>query len=188
VKFGLSLADFYFLNPVINTDCTNLWLDTAYCVSPVGSITTYSGYPTASGGSMTQPYTLTSETYTTATWSTWTQPSTTIPSVVPTAKPLAPGSWSNCSEYRDVGAKPPLVNQWTDSMDRSYYQAADLFCNNTADRYAADLNSFLTWNPSLIAGNLTGNCTLLPNFRYCAFVGTRKLPRASCCVRRAKQV
>ncbi|KAL4866939.1 hypothetical protein BDV12DRAFT_198666 [Aspergillus spectabilis] len=43
VQFSLSLGDFYFLNPEIDPNCTNLWLGEAYCVAPVGTITSYLG-------------------------------------------------------------------------------------------------------------------------------------------------
>ena len=36
--------DSLFLNPQVSEDCTDLWLDYAYCIKPVGVITTYNGY------------------------------------------------------------------------------------------------------------------------------------------------
>lgn len=56
---NIALKDFYFLNPKINANCTNLLLGLAYCVQAVGDISTYSGYPSS------KIYTLTSLTYTT---------------------------------------------------------------------------------------------------------------------------
>lgn len=45
IQENISLLDFYFLNPEINTtDCNNLLLGESYCVAPVGSISTYPGY------------------------------------------------------------------------------------------------------------------------------------------------
>ena len=45
VQQSISLKDFYFLNPEINsTDCSNLLLGYSYCVAPVGDISTYPGY------------------------------------------------------------------------------------------------------------------------------------------------
>ncbi|OAL51442.1 hypothetical protein IQ07DRAFT_566073 [Pyrenochaeta sp. DS3sAY3a] len=44
LKFNILLKDFYFLNPMLDTGCTNLWLNASYCVQPVGDITTYPGY------------------------------------------------------------------------------------------------------------------------------------------------
>lgn len=36
IKFGTSLEDFRFLNPVINENCTNLYAEESYCVLAVG--------------------------------------------------------------------------------------------------------------------------------------------------------
>lgn len=36
-----------FLNPEVWENCTNLWLGYNYCVQPVGTISTYTGYPGA---------------------------------------------------------------------------------------------------------------------------------------------
>lgn len=44
MAMAISLKDFYFLNPMINNTCGNLWLDTYYCVEAVGNIATYSNY------------------------------------------------------------------------------------------------------------------------------------------------
>lgn len=51
LKFEISLDDFFFLNPGLDANCTNLWVNYEYCVEPVGSISTYPGY----GGSTTLP-------------------------------------------------------------------------------------------------------------------------------------
>ena len=47
----ISLPDFYFLNPEINSTCGNLFLGYSYCVQAVGNINTYPGY----GGQPTNP-------------------------------------------------------------------------------------------------------------------------------------
>jgi len=36
LRFGISLGDFIFLNPIINANCTNLVLGESYCVQAVG--------------------------------------------------------------------------------------------------------------------------------------------------------
>ncbi|KUI70318.1 hypothetical protein VM1G_06273 [Cytospora mali] len=46
-EFGISLDNFYFLNPQLNGSCGSLWLGNAYCVEAVGNIATYSGYTTS---------------------------------------------------------------------------------------------------------------------------------------------
>lgn len=40
----ISLKDLRFLNPDLDTDCTNLMPGYSYCVKPVGNIKTYDGY------------------------------------------------------------------------------------------------------------------------------------------------
>lgn len=37
MKFGISLEDFVFLNPAINTNCTNLFAEESYCIQAVGN-------------------------------------------------------------------------------------------------------------------------------------------------------
>ncbi|KAI0024493.1 LysM domain-containing protein [Xylariomycetidae sp. FL0641] len=94
--FGISLADFYFLNPEINTtDCNNLYLEYSYCVQAVGDIATYPGYagnPTnpCFGGTTLPPSSCFAETY--ATTDPWT-----FPPVVTTAAPgnMSTTSWSS---------------------------------------------------------------------------------------------
>jgi hypothetical protein len=34
----------YFLNPMLDASCSNLWLNASYCVQPVSDIKTYPGY------------------------------------------------------------------------------------------------------------------------------------------------
>lgn len=36
IKFKITMADFVFLNPSINANCTNLFADESYCVQAVG--------------------------------------------------------------------------------------------------------------------------------------------------------
>ncbi|KAI4756385.1 hypothetical protein E4T52_11517 [Aureobasidium sp. EXF-3400] len=56
VQEGISLKDFYFLNPEINsTTCSNLLLGYSYCVAPVGDISLYPGYSPASPNGKDDP-------------------------------------------------------------------------------------------------------------------------------------
>ncbi|KAI0190612.1 hypothetical protein F4808DRAFT_401018 [Astrocystis sublimbata] len=52
-KYGITMDDFLFLNPEVWRNCTNLFRDYNYCVKPVGTISTYSGYP---GATTTLPF------------------------------------------------------------------------------------------------------------------------------------
>jgi hypothetical protein len=178
VKFSITIGDFHFLNPFLNTDCTNLWLNTAYCVQAVGTITTYPSYPTTPAGNMTaQPYTLTSEAFTTTTWISVPEPIATF--TVTTAYPFAPGTWTNCTDYKNRTAKPQVFDQWRQAGTSVDLFPEDYYCNITASGWGLPLNTFLSWNPSLVNGNATGNCTLLPQYNYCVLAGSRKLLSSS---------
>jgi hypothetical protein len=63
LKFNIPLKDFLFLDPKLNADCNNLWLDYSYCVAPVGETSTYPGY-----GGATSTSTITPETRTPLLW------------------------------------------------------------------------------------------------------------------------
>ncbi|KAL5342008.1 hypothetical protein BJX70DRAFT_12018 [Aspergillus crustosus] len=139
VQFSLSLEDFYFLNPEIDANCTNLWLGEAYCVVPVGTITSYSGYP------VTTPFiSITSATFpsVTVTMSTPTTGYVATSSVMPTAS----GTISNCTDYRNY-------NSISDFNGCSYVAFAE----------GIELSDFLDWNPSL----LSMNCVLEAGYSYC---------------------
>lgn len=75
---SVALADFYFLNPELNsTSCNNLIAGLSYCVQAVGDISTYPGYggrPTnpCVGGSAAPPSSCYATTY--ATGEAWTFP------------------------------------------------------------------------------------------------------------------
>lgn len=93
---SISLADFYFLNPEIDQNCTNLELGEAYCVQPVGSITSYPNY-TITG---VLPITVTPATFSSV--NTAIPTSTNDPGYAYTAPALLPtasGTISGCYEY-----------------------------------------------------------------------------------------
>lgn len=58
MAMSISLKDFYFLNPMVNSTCGNLWLDTYYCVEAVGNIATYSNYNQYVSITISQPSSL----------------------------------------------------------------------------------------------------------------------------------
>lgn len=151
INQGISSKDFYFLNPEINADCTNLLLGLAYCVQAVGSIQTYSGYPTAS-----QYITLTSATYSTTSVNA-TQPYLLpIPTAAPDL-PLASGTISGCDTYRNYKevADDTSVNQTVTSMLNS--------CRYMGSVYGVTTDQLLSWNPSLSADA----CSFSSGSRYC---------------------
>ncbi|KAF3055159.1 LysM domain-containing protein [Daldinia childiae] len=139
LSFGISLADFYFLNQQIDApNCTNLWLGYAYCVKAVGNIETYPGY------SITTPLT------------TFTRPPpltlTTTAVALPSLLPRALGTIDGCFYYEDawdtdVVAKIPDMNS----------------CKNWASAGDVTVAELIVWNPSLSAEN----CVLQSGKSYC---------------------
>ncbi|KAH7420080.1 hypothetical protein BKA64DRAFT_563224 [Cadophora sp. MPI-SDFR-AT-0126] len=89
-KFSIPLDDFYFLNPEIKGNCTNLQANVSYCVQPVGYISTYPGY---GGTSLTsiQPDSTSSVAYTPF--------SNIFASPTGTPIPLANGTRQDCVSY-----------------------------------------------------------------------------------------
>lgn len=148
VAYGISLDDFYFLNPETSADCTNLWLGYAYCVQAVGTITTYPGY------SVTVPST------------SFTRPATTTTSYTvgaSTVLPVAPGSVTGCAVSRDYYNSSTL-----DVFGRSYGVSDVDFndCSNVAGTYGVTVEQLVTWNPSLDASA----CELKAGYSYCVIL------------------
>ena len=148
---GISLADFYFLNPNINANCTDLLLGIAYCVQPVGSISTYPGYPTTTQWLTLPPQT--TRTFTTPTQSILPSYTGTLSetSQLPTASGTIPG----CFVYRN--------SQDWDISDPTLNATVINSCEYIAYAYDAEVSEIVTWNPSLRAEN----CTLQTGFSYC---------------------
>ncbi|PYH81930.1 hypothetical protein BO82DRAFT_414320 [Aspergillus uvarum CBS 121591] len=51
--FGISSQDFYFLNPQLGGDCSDLWEGNSYCVEAIGNIQAYTGYPSTTRSAYT---------------------------------------------------------------------------------------------------------------------------------------
>jgi hypothetical protein len=175
-QYGISLKDFYFLNPSINsTDCHDLQVKVAYCVKPVGDITTYPGYNGGAGSTTgacdgafpastcyldpstlpTLPFLEPNATFPALPDAPTTTPTRTSHVPVPTA----PGSKAGCAsyvEYITTGntADDQLVNS----------------CVNVARYFGISLDQFLTWNPSLSSTN----CVIKTGFAYCAYMSGGK--------------
>ncbi|KAL2786993.1 hypothetical protein BJX66DRAFT_341680 [Aspergillus keveii] len=144
---GIMLDDLYFLNPGIDKNCTNLWLDYNYCVRPVGNIETYPGYATVTGGPTTSRWMPTLPS-TVIDWSDL--PSGTLPPwtslPTPSTAPLANGTRKDCKEYKD-NTRGELPCEWFMGF--------------------VSILNFADWNPSLD----WWNCTLANNTRYCTLLG-----------------
>ncbi|KAF9874971.1 LysM domain-containing protein [Colletotrichum karsti] len=159
VRDGIALRDFYFLNPSLDSQCTNLLLGIAYCVQAVGNIATYPGYPYSSTQSQ---YTLASPTYSTTT-------RTTVPSQAPSSTtrpvlPLASGSLSGCERNVEHIPVPKRADQEVQPDEPVLTEDVNS-CIYVSSLYDVSIDDFLQWNPSLKA---IKPCQLQVGFRYCA--------------------
>ncbi|KAK4164085.1 hypothetical protein QBC43DRAFT_211865 [Cladorrhinum sp. PSN259] len=165
IRQNIALRDFYFLNPGIDANCTDLWLDTSYCVKAVGDINTYKGYPYSTSAI----FTLTSSAYVTTT-STLTR---AVPSVTPiVALPLAPGTKSNCAAYVQHAPVDPFTDESESENIRLVTEAINS-CDFASSGYPVFLSDFLSWNPSLAS---LSPCYLQPGYSYCALNSTSGAP------------
>ncbi|BDD61511.1 hypothetical protein MAP00_006553 [Monascus purpureus] len=152
----------FFLNPEIDQNCTNLELGAAYCVEAVGSISTYSGYPTT-----------TSTPWITVLPATFSSVDTLIPtstsgvgyncttSLLPTASGTIPG----CERYRNY-----------DNSSEAYND-----CSYVAFAYQETTDDLLQWNPSL-STNLSA-CDFQAGYSYCVkLTNLTTTPGGSYCV------
>lgn len=140
---SISLNDFYFLNPEIDANCTNLALGEAYCVKAVGSITSYPNY-TVTG---VLPITVAPVNFTYVNTVIPTATSDpgyeyTGPALLPTASGTIPG----CYEYENP----------------SNYTSQ---CVDLASGYGISMKQLVAWNPSLV--NNATTCNLNMANSYC---------------------
>ncbi|CAO2650794.1 Nn.00g020860.m01.CDS01 [Neocucurbitaria sp. VM-36] len=148
IKYGISLSDFVFLNPSINSNCTNLLLDISYCVEPVGDINTYPGRPGYhTPGPTGLPFTKVTFTPTSAASATPTS----------TRLPFATDTRDDCYRYFD-GSQMQM-----DISGTSFRHQCDL----AAAVYEVTLEELLTWNPDLGNDTAAANCIFQPGVRYC---------------------
>jgi hypothetical protein len=151
ISKSISIADFEFLNPTINRNCTDLLLGIAYCVQPVGDISTYPNYTSSGGGlKIHVPTASFPPFHPTAT-------PTTPPSepfiYTPSYLPHAPGTRLNCglyANYDDGGRKNArVVNK----------------CEDVASLYGMTLAELQSRNPSLASNE--SDCVLQKGYSYC---------------------
>ncbi|PSK56663.1 hypothetical protein B9Z65_6287 [Elsinoe australis] len=155
---SISLTNLYFLNPSIDGNCTNLLLDIAYCVQAVGTITTYSGYPTTSQWITLPPR---------STRISATATKTVYSGIVPTKSqmPIVSGTKEDCAIYRNYDSQDPA----------KFRSGVDINgCPYVAYSYGISVNDLLQWNPGLSAEN----CALQAGFSYCVRASAGHVPSA----------
>lgn len=143
ITAGIALSNFYFLNPQINSNCTNLWLGNAYCVAPVGDISTYPGYPQT-----TPLITVTSASFPPV--DTGIPTASSSPGYVATTSllPTASGTIPGCDTYKNANG-----SGGHDS------------CSDISANYLVSVDQLQKWNPSLSKN--PSDCSLQPGFSYC---------------------
>ncbi|KAI9642412.1 hypothetical protein NHQ30_009217 [Ciborinia camelliae] len=151
VKFSISLEDFFFLNPNLYHNCTNLFAFESYCIQAVGDINTYSGRPGW------RPTATSNLPFTSAIPEA---PIVTAPPIVqlPTELPLAADTRTDCYRYFN-GA---------DFQDSAAIAGTSWLnqCQRVADLYGVSWTDFALWNTGL-ANITTSACAFDPNARYC---------------------
>ncbi|KAF5511762.1 LysM domain-containing protein [Colletotrichum siamense] len=161
--YSISLADFYFLNPEINsTSCNNLYLDYSYCVQPVGDISTYAGYGGSStsanpciGGTTTAPESCYATSYSTI--EAWTFPPVNTTGKTPGASNST--TWVSYT-VSSVPAYPvtatsynPTPTPYQSGMVAGctdfYFVVANDTCADIADRWGVSIDNLYAWNPDV---------------------------------------
>ena len=143
IDWSITREDFLFLNSGLKEDCANLELKVAYCVAPVGDITTYPGY---TGGPST----------------TFTRPSTTTtPIELPTEtlNPHAPGTLEDCSKY----VNHYNTSKYTEYLGWQPWMAERNSCGTICGKYQISRDDLITWNPSI----KEDDCYLAEGYSYC---------------------
>lgn len=148
VKYGISMSDFIFLNPSINENCTNLYINESYCVQPVGDINTYPGRAGATSTTSLPPVTAT-EDLPDATWTPAATNSTKLP--------IATGTRKDCSDYFPG-------SDFQMNMTGSIFGSTCVFA---AKVFGIDVEDLEFWNPSLGNASLA-NCTFASGLQYCS--------------------
>ena len=143
LDLGITMEDLLFLNSGLNEDCTNLQLKVAYCVSPVGDITTYPGYTGGPSTSFPRPPTAT----------------TTFHMPTETLNPKAPGTIDDCSEY----ANHYNTSKYTEYFTYQPWIEERNSCHTIAGKYQVSIADLISWNPSL----KEGDCKLAEGYSYC---------------------
>lgn len=147
LAYSLTLEDFFFLNPEVYSNCTNLLLGVAYCVFPVGDIATYSGYEAPPTLAITVP----PATFSSVNTAIPTATNHPDPDFEITYLPKAPDTLEDCADYANYleNATDPEVNS----------------CETITYAYSVSFSDLLDWNPSLAQDE--ADCALQPGYSYC---------------------
>ncbi|TGO53518.1 hypothetical protein BOTNAR_0293g00080 [Botryotinia narcissicola] len=168
IQQSISLEDFYFLNPNINSNCTNIIAGESYCVEAVGSMSTYNSFQkatvTANPCPQASPFStcllpIDITLYPSAPY--WSEGASVVGNkTIKWLDPVASDTIPTCYEYREYYSLN-TTNATFLEIEKSISE-----CVWVAGIEEITLANFLSWNPSLAAQDPT-NCTLSPGYRYC---------------------
>ncbi|RMJ12213.1 hypothetical protein CDV36_008133 [Fusarium kuroshium] len=148
MKFSILLEDFLFLNQGVNKECTNLYAEESYCVSPVGPINMYPGHP-----DYVDPITVVADiNFNDLPNATFSAPAITD---VATYLPKASGTRIDCHIFMD-GKDLQYDMSW--SMGFSA-------CAELAEIWGISLEELENWNPSL--NTSSPDCAFAEEKSYC---------------------
>ncbi|EGX87923.1 muramidase, putative [Cordyceps militaris CM01] len=160
LKFAISLADFLFLNTGINSNCTNLFAASSYCVQPVGDINTYLGRPGHVSFTVDPNAPFTGVPFTMLPNATMTLASR------PSQAPMAAGVRDDCAFYF-------LGEEYQYNSDKFGFWNSN--CEIAAAMYNVDFDSFAAWN-SLKTNVTDPACVFQVGKRYCGSWGLMPTP------------
>ncbi|KAH6871038.1 hypothetical protein B0T10DRAFT_611351 [Thelonectria olida] len=170
---GITLQEFYFLNPSINSNCTNLLFDISYCIQAVGDVSTYSGYVTTATRCTAATCYTDGPTFTPVPPRTWTVNASGVPVPVPvkttrtkTSSRTAPAStWTPLPLANGTYGSDKCANYlvWGDTGDDDLNEELNS-CDGIVEYVEITMNQLLEWNPSL---KNEDPCSIKKGFRYC---------------------
>lgn len=182
LKFGISLADFLFLNPAVNENCTNLFAEESYCVQAVGDSTfslLFSLPPPPIVPRIADKSTVNTYSGRPGFVSVTIDPSATFTGIPFTALPNATAT--GFTRYTPL----PIANDTRDDCVH-YFAGEDMqidvngtswnsTCVFAAYMYEVDLDEFAAWNPGL--GDVRSpSCAFQSGVRYCGSWYLQKAP------------
>ncbi|RSL84063.1 hypothetical protein CEP51_004161 [Fusarium floridanum] len=148
MKFSILLEDFLFLNQGVNKECTNLYAEESYCVSPVGPINMYPGHP-----DYVDPTTVVADiNFNDLPNATFSAPAITD---VATYLPKASGTRIDCHIFMD-GKDLQYDMSWSLGFSA---------CAELAEIWGISLEELENWNPSL--NTSSPDCAFAEEKSYC---------------------
>lgn len=146
MNFSITFDQFRAMNPQVDSNCSNLWANTSYCVATVSGSPPLTTLPTSSPTSKT-----------TTTTSTTKPPTTTSTSTSRTT------TSSTTSRVSTVAAPAPTQSGASTACQQWYVAQSGDYCYLIYTNYGITFDQFRAWNPAIDAA-----CSnLQPQYAYC---------------------